>query len=355
MRNTLLVLLVMLTLLPTWLFAADDDANSADNQVEPKGLTSKQKIANEKQQLSQIIDQAKQMNLKSLQQKNAAETAQQSSVSLSGDASSSGDQDTTGDPAPTPTQEQAFSNVAHNLMPLSPEQIKTLHYLLNRSRQAAAEFPGVPPKATSSTVIVNLSPGSAPPVVRLQQGYVTSLVFVDSTGAPWPIAAYDLGDPSAFNIQWNKKSNTLLVQARAHYQSGNLAVQLKGLDTPVMITLMPGQQVVDYRVDLRVPGTGPNASHVTNSAPSSANPLLLNILDGIPPDGSHQHKVTGGDADVWKLGDHLYIRTRLTVLSPGWIAKMQSADGMQAYEIPETPVILASDQGNIVQLEIQGL
>ncbi|WP_251365941.1 DotH/IcmK family type IV secretion protein [Coxiella-like endosymbiont of Rhipicephalus sanguineus] len=68
-----------------------------------------------------------------------------------------------------------------------------------------------PPKPTSASVIVNLSPEATLPVIRLSSGFVTSLVFLDSTGAPWPIQAYDLGDPNSFNIQWNKKDNTLLV------------------------------------------------------------------------------------------------------------------------------------------------
>ena len=43
-------------------------------------------------------------------------------------------------------------------------------------------------------------PGATPPAIRLAQGYVSSLVFVDSTGAPWPIASFDIGDPKG--CQW---------------------------------------------------------------------------------------------------------------------------------------------------------
>ncbi len=251
--------------------------------------------------------------------------------------------------------DDAFANTVRNMMPLSPDQIRTLRYLFDQSQRAASTDPGVPPKPTSTSVIVNLSPGATPPVIRLSAGFVTSLVFVDSTGAPWPIQAYDLGDPQTFNVEWDKVGNTLLVQALRRYTSGNLAVILKGLDTPVMVTLLPGQDAVDYRVDLRVPGVGPNANPVLDGLPNTESPELLNVLNGIPPQGSQQVTVTGGDCDAWVLNGNLFLRTRLTVLSPAWISTMSSADGTNAYELQTTPVILASQRGKLVKLTIEGL
>lgn len=249
---------------------------------------------------------------------------------------------------------QAFSNVAHNLMPLTPAQIHMLRYMLSRSRRAAAEAPGVPPRPTSDTVAVSLAPGATPPVIRLASGFITSLVFLDSTGAPWPIKAYDLGDPGSFNIQWNHKGNTLLVQSIARYKSGNLAVMLQGLDTPIMITLMPGQRVVDYRVDLNVPGLGPHPNPIATGLPSSASPVLLNVLDGVPPANSKALNVEGGQAQIWQVGDVYYLRTQMTLLSPSWVSRMNSVDGMHAYTLPRTPDILVSRRGQIIQLAIQG-
>ena len=262
--------------------------------------------------------------------------------------------------AATPTgnaglSEQAFADAVRNSVPLSPEQIKTLHYLFDQSQRAASAYPGVPPKPTSTSVIVNLSPGATPPVVRLSSGFVTSLVFLDSTGAPWPINAIDMGNPKSFNVEWNKKGNTLLVQALDHYQSGNLAVMLKGLDTPVMLTLLPGQNAVDYRVDLRVPGIGPEANPVLDGLPATQSPQLLTVLNGIPPNGSKPLTITGGDCQGWLLNGHLFLRTRLTILSPGWISTMSSGDGTHAYELQSTPVVLASSRGKLVKLMIEGL
>jgi len=251
----------------------------------------------------------------------------------------------------------AFDGVKEQMFPLTPEQIIRIKQMYHTSEYAQASTAGTPPKPTATSQFVNLSPGSTPPVIRLSQGFVSSLVFLDSTGAPWPISAYDLGNPSAFNIQWDKTSNTLMIQATKLYTYGNLAVRLHKLNTPVMLTLIPGQKAVDYRVDLRVQGYGPNAKSMPmeEGIPPSASDLLLNVLDGVPPPASSRLTVSGGDARAWLVNDRMYVRTNLTILSPGWIGSMTSADGMHAYEMQKSPVLLVSWHGKVMQLKVEGL
>jgi intracellular multiplication protein IcmK len=106
-----------------------------------------------------------------------------------------------------------------------------------------------------------------------------------------------------------------------------------------------------------VQGYGPNAKNLPMEAgiPPSANDLLLHVLDGVPPPGSQRLTVSGGDARAWALGDTMYVRTNLTVLSPGWIASMTSADGTHAYEMQKAPVLLVSWHGKVMQLKVEGL
>ena len=47
-------------------------------------------------------------------------------------------------------------------------------------------------------------------------------------------------------------ANTLLLQAQTLYKTTNLVVMLRGLNTPVILELIPGQQQVDYRMDIQV-------------------------------------------------------------------------------------------------------
>ncbi|HVX00520.1 MAG TPA: DotH/IcmK family type IV secretion protein, partial [Candidatus Babeliaceae bacterium] len=259
-------------------------------------------------------------------------------------------------PAPSPDSVVAFDGMVQQNMPLSPQQVVKLRQLVDTSQRAAAIQPNVPPKPVSSTLMINLAPGATPPAIRLAQGYVSSLVFVDSTGAPWPIASYDIGDPKSINHQWDGKSNILLIQAIAPYSNGNIVIRLVGLPTPITLEIVSGQRVVDYRTDIHVSGIGPNSKEIPigTPLPASANQLLLSILDGVSPPGSKQMMVKGGDAQAWVLGDKMYIRTRFTVLSPGWIGKMVSPDGMIAYEMQQTSSVLISQYGNPIELKIEG-
>lgn len=252
--------------------------------------------------------------------------------------------------------EEAFNLMIKQNMPLTPQQVVRLRQLIDQSQRAAAMPANVPPKPVSSTLMVNLAPGATPPAIRLAQGYVTSLVFVDSAGSPWPLASYDLGDTKTSTIQWDGKSNVLLIQANAPYGDSDLVIRLVGMDTPITLALVLGQRVVDYRTDIHVAGLGPNSKDLPTGTglPSSANELLLHVLDGVAPSGSTQLIVKGGDCSAWLLGDKMYLRTRLTVLSPGWIGRMVSPDGMYAYEIQKSSSVLVSQYGQPIELKIEG-
>ncbi len=258
---------------------------------------------------------------------------------------------------PSPDSNIAFNNMMQQNMPLTPQQIIRIKQSIDMSQRTAQIPAVVPPKPVSTTLMVNLAPGSTPPAIRIAQGYISSLVFVDSTGAPWPIGAYDIGDPTMMNIQWDGKSNVLLIQAVKPYSNGNLVIRLSGLLTPVTLEIVSGQRVVDYRTDIHVSGIGPNSKDlpIGTPLPDSANQLLLGVLDGVAPPGSRNLSVKGGDCQAWLLGDKMYLRTRLTVLSPGWMGRMTSPDGMIAYEMQRSSSVLVSQYGNPIELKIEGL
>lgn len=257
---------------------------------------------------------------------------------------------------PSSASNEAFNALLQQNSPLSPQQVIKLRQLVDESQRAAAISPTVPPKPVSSTIMINLAPGATPPAIRLAQKHVTSLVFVDSTGSPWPIASFDVGDAKAMNTQWDGKSNILLIQAVSPYDDSDLVVRLTGLPTPITLELVPGQRVVDARTDIHVPGIGPNSKDIPigTALPNSANQMLLDVLDGIAPPGSKQLTIKGGDCQGWFLGNKMFLRSRLTVLSPGWIGRMKSPDGMIAYELQLSSSVLVSQYGQPVELKVEG-
>jgi len=255
-----------------------------------------------------------------------------------------------------PFEDQAFQSVSRQALPMTPQQIVNLKKMLAETQRASATSAEAPPKPISTTQMVNLAPGSVPSPIRMQQGFITSIVFIDATGSPWPIESCNVGNPKAFNLlPWQAGGNTLMIQALSMYTYGNLAVKLQDLATPVMLTLVPGQKEVDYRVDLRIQQVGPNSNGkvANDTLPNGANNILLSVLDGVPPDGAKPLNVVGGDCQAWKLGDKMYLRTRLTILSPSWIAVMTSSDGTKAYEMAKSSDVLVSKYGKAVNLRIR--
>lgn len=242
---------------------------------------------------------------------------------------------------PSATSQAAFKQITHQAMPMTPYQINKLKRMLAVTKKAVSTPAGTPPTPITSSLLVNLAPGTTPPVILLQQGFITSMVFVDTAGHPWPIEGIDVGNPNAFNVQWQhggSGTNVLLVEADTLFTYGNLAVKLKGLATPVMLTLVPGQKSVDYRVDIHVQGRSPLAPPASGgSMPAHASNVLLNVLNAIPPSGAKTLTVTGGtcsamqnNCQAWYANNLLYVRIPMAILSPGWMSKMQSSDGMHA-------------------------
>lgn len=258
---------------------------------------------------------------------------------------------------PVTMRDKAFRQLLNKSMPMTPEQIIEYRKELYRSQQAVNTAPVSPPKPVSSTITLDLSPGMPPPVIRLAPGFVTSMVFLDVTGQPWPIADFSIGNSKQFNVQWDSKKNTLFIQSATPFTSSNLALRLAELDTPLVISLVSGQKEVDYRVDIQVNGQGPNALPpiLGNDLPQAASTYLLSVLDGIPPAGSKELVVSPSCGRAWVTGNRLLFRTRLTVLSPAWLATVSSPDGTRVYEMAKTPLILATQDGKTIRIELRGL
>ena len=253
-------------------------------------------------------------------------------------------------------QDPSFQDMTGKMFPMTAEQIRAFRDMYETTKRITAEPPRTPPKPMVSSQTISLSPGTQPPIVRLANGYVSSIVFVDQTGAPWPVASYSIGNPKAFNNAWDSESNLLMIQGQAAYVSGNMAVTLKKLDTPIMLTLVSEQSVVDYRLDFRVMARGPNAagSIIGSSMPTSNNQLLMNLLDGVPPSDARPLEVEGA-GQAWLRGSVMFLRTPLTVLSPSWTATMSSPDGTKVYQMNPTPLVLVSDRGESTALKVKGL
>ena len=265
----------------------------------------------------------------------------------------------------------AFNSVAQTVSPLSVEQAKTIRQLWNESQRMTTYKGAAPAEPVNSSKLVSLDHGQLPTVVRLSAGYVSVIAFHDSTGAMWPIKGYDIGNPNSVNIVWNEGSveeeaagesfsNTLMLQAQTLYRTTNLVVMLRGLNTPIILELIPGQQQVDYRMDLQIPKYGPLAKQIdTSDLEGSSNSIpgyLVDLINNIPPSKSVQAHVSGGDAQAWVHRKRLLVRTPLEIISPAWATRLNGANGLvHVYELPLTTSLIALKNGEVVKLKIEGI
>ena len=264
-------------------------------------------------------------------------------------------------------QDEAFNQLKDELRPLSNKQIKEVKKIWSESQRAATLSADAPARPVNSSMMVNLENGSLPSVIRLSAGIVSVVSFFDSTGEPWPIRGYNVGNPSVVDIQWQESTpeeekagagygNTMMIQAQSLYKSTNMIVLLRGLNTPILLELIPGQKEVDYRLDIQVPRTGPYAKSTTRALPQSVRPVMLDVLNGIPPQKAVKAHVIGGEAQAWLSNKKIYLRTPLEIISPAWLSKVNGANKeMSVYELPFTTAILALSEGKIVKLTLEGV
>ncbi|WP_241136255.1 DotH/IcmK family type IV secretion protein, partial [Achromobacter insuavis] len=124
----------------------------------------------------------------------------------------------------TPPPPTTFEAARAAAAPLTPDQIKTLHKDVDGVRKARAE-PVVSTRPEIRTVSVDLRPGAAVPILRTMPGETSTLVFLDATGAPWPLAlAPRYGDAKAYAVEWLDRSHIVVVTAKTHYGMSNLTV-----------------------------------------------------------------------------------------------------------------------------------
>lgn len=253
-------------------------------------------------------------------------------------------------------RQDAFHAALSGLLPLRPAEIRKLLEYYDQT-QEAVEVPVYPyPKPEVSVITLSLDPGVTPPVIKLAAGHVTTLSLLDVTGAPWPIQ--DVSWAGNFEIvEPEEGGHVIRITPMSEFTYGNISLRLVTLKTPITFTLQTQRDSVQYRVDARVPQYGPFASSplIEGGISSVAGDAdITSILDGVAPSGAVRLKVSGvdGRTSAWRFNGRTYVRTPLTLLSPGWDASVRSVDGMSVYALANAPVLLLSDQGRVMRAHV---
>lgn len=254
-------------------------------------------------------------------------------------------------------REDAFNASLTGLLPLEPPEIRRVLERYDRTQKAVEtpiyEYPE--PQVVVKTI--SLDPGVKPVEVKVATGHVTTINFVDVSGAPWPIQ--DVSWAGNFEIiQPEAGGNVLRITPMSEFAYGNISIRMVELKTPVTFVLRTHRDGVYYRMDARLANYGPMATPpiidrgVTISA---GNNTMTSILDGVPPQDATKLQVTGvdGQTTAFSTGGTTYLRTPLTLLSPSWRESVRSADGMNVYALDDAPVLLLSEKGRMVRAHLK--
>lgn len=276
--------------------------------------------------------------------------------------------------APPDLSDPNFQASLRNLAPLTPGQIRETKRVIDQDQKAEAAPPEGMPTSTVRSITLTLQPGEQPPVLNLFQGNVTSLVFSDATGQPWPVTSVTVGDKSTVsaNIAGNSLvkavspsaggsvdgSNVVTMSPlTANVLAQNVVVTLQGLDIPVIGEIKAGGSKVDYRVDITIEKRGPNAADDVSfsTVGQVGSPTLQDFVDGIPPKGTTTLQSSDPSIQAWYLDGQMYLRTdSVDLLSPAYTSRATNISGVELFALPATPDIIVDRNGSPTSVTISG-
>ncbi len=254
-------------------------------------------------------------------------------------------------------RQEAFDAAITGMFPLQPDHIRALLEHYDKTKRAAETPVHSSPRPEISVKTLSLDPGVAPLALKTATGHITTLNILDVTGAPWPVQ--DVSWAGDFEvIEPEEGGHVIRITPMAVTAYGNMSIRLLTLKTPITISLRTETDVVQYRVDARIPEFGPFAQTPLIDGGServAGNALITSILDGTPPSSAVKLDVGGvdGRTSAYKIQGMTYVRTPLTLLSPGWEQSVSSADGMHVYALDDTPVLLLSDRGRFMRASLK--
>ena len=255
-------------------------------------------------------------------------------------------------------RKEAFDQALDQLMPLRPDEIRKLIEHFDRTQDSVQVTIYPNPKPEVAVETLSLDPGSRPAVIKVASGHVTTLNILDISGAAWPIEDISwAGNFEVIESSAEQGSHILRISPSTEFAHGNMSIRLLDLKTPLIITLETSRDIVHYRFDAIIPKYGP-----FGKAPLIKKPLSISVggadisavLEGVPSSGTRGLDVSGvdGRTSAYAKGEKVYIRTPLTLLSPGWSSSVSSADGMNVYEIDSSPVLILSEGGQMVRARL---
>ncbi|KVV07471.1 DotH/IcmK family type IV secretion protein [Burkholderia ubonensis] len=276
---------------------------------------------------------------------------------------------------PIPVTKEVIQRLVddRNARVLTPKQIDSVRRTVDAARRAGVSpYPGgMVAEPRSRQIPWRPDVVKRPETIEMWQGTLSTFVFTDMSGNAWNIKSVsfdcglfddgrscDGGAGAQGKSGTGDATNMVSMQANSPYSYGNVVIRLDGLPTPIIFVLRTGKSTkTDMAVDVRVEARNPSAPPQLISSVSlpAFDDRMDGFLSGVPPQGATQMKVAGGQAEAWLLNGSLYVRTRLSLLSPAFTDRVGSAEGISVYKYPRfVPSLLASVNGVPTSLLVSG-
>lgn len=265
-------------------------------------------------------------------------------------------------PVPVPLAPPNLRNEAlERLAPMTPEEVLGLRRDLDARSKAMQQALEVQAKPVRRQVMLDLSPGSTPEVVRTTFAQGSILSFVDAAGRPWSVTAVENFNPAGFDAALFGTNSVSVGVLQPQARAGNIAVLVEGVATPLMFTFVTGQPEVDYALEVQlplyVPGLPPPVGAL-QVMPSQNVGQLMDFLMGTPPRLAQSLKTNASQVKAWQISPtKMIVRVEGIVVDPPFSRHQASQSGVGVYEVPLTSSILVSlkTQNQLSKVAITGL
>ncbi len=253
------------------------------------------------------------------------------------------------------------SEALDRIAPMTPEQVRELRRDLDARTKAMQQALEVQAKPVRRQVVIDLSPGATPEVIRTTFAQGSILSFVDAAGRPWNVKTVENFNPTGFDASLFGTSSVSVGVVQPSARAGNIGVLLEDVSTPLMFTFVTGQPEVDYALEVQLPRYAPGLAApvgAVDQAPSSNAAELMNYLLNTPPSSAKALKTDSPHVKVWQISPtKMIVRAEGMLVAPAFSRQQSSQTGVSVYETPLSPHILLSlkTQSQLAKVGVSGL
>ena len=250
-----------------------------------------------------------------------------------------------------------FQSALESVFPMTPQMVRDYRNAFDANEDSTLSRPF--PTPIDDAALVSLEPGEKPVELRVAPGLASVVGFHDAAGRPWPVRQYVLGNGTGFTVaQLGENSSALAISPLARVGWTNLVIALAGEETPIVLKILTDSERAHFRRSIQIMKLGPDSEGVSDrpagALPRPGDKQMIAALTGVGlPEAAVRVPVAGVDAQAWKVGQTILVRSQDTLLSPGWTASLAGPGGIRAYRLNAVSTLLFSVDGKIVRATVE--